>query len=58
MIAGLTAIEDVGSGPGDPLTSLGVYTTVFEKLAIVAIILGVVLLLLSPFLHKRMHGVH
>ncbi|MEX2327385.1 MAG: hypothetical protein WD558_06620, partial [Pseudomonadales bacterium] len=58
MIAGAMAIEDVGNGPADALTSLGVYITVFEKLALVAIVLGVALLLASPLLHKKMHGVH
>lgn len=58
MIAGAMAIEDVGNGPPDALASLVIYTTVFEKLAIVAIVLGGVLLLASPLLHKKMHGVH
>jgi POT family proton-dependent oligopeptide transporter len=58
MIAGAMAIEDVGNGPPDALASLVTYTTVFEKLAIVAIVLGGALLLASPLLHKKMHGVH
>lgn len=57
LIAGATAI-DVRSGPIDPVGSLVVYTSVFEKLALVAIVIGVLVLVASPYLHKRMHGVH
>ncbi len=57
MIAGAMAIGDSDTGSVDPLTSLLVYTTVFEKLALVAIVLAVVVLAMSPMLHKRMHGV-
>jgi len=58
MIAGAMAINESSDNTIDALASLAVYTTVFEKLALVAIILGVLVLLLSPILHKRMHGVH
>jgi POT family proton-dependent oligopeptide transporter len=58
IIAGAMAIEESAGETIDAATSLLVYTTVFEKLAIVAMVLGVFMLLISPLLHKRMHGVH
>jgi POT family proton-dependent oligopeptide transporter len=57
MIAGAMAISDNDTGNIDPLASLLVYSSVFEKLALVAIVLAVVVLAMSPMLHKRMHGV-
>ena len=59
LIAGAMAIDTAADGSAvDAVTSLGVYVTVFEKLAWAAVILGVLVLIASPFLHKRMHGVH
>lgn len=58
MIAGAMAIEEVSDGAVDPLASLQIYVGVFEKLAIVAVVLGVILLVVSPMLSKRMHGFH
>ena len=58
FIAGAMAIDETSGGSADAVTSLAIYVGVFEKLALVAVILGVVILLLSPILHKRMHGVH
>ena len=58
MIAGAMAIEESSGTVVDPLTSLAIYAGVFEKLALVAIGLGILVLLVSPILHKRMHGVH
>lgn len=58
LIAGETAIENNGQEPVDPLASLAVYIDVFEQLAIVAVLLGIVVLACSPFLHRRMHGIH
>jgi len=57
MIAGAMAINDNDTGAVDALTSLAIYSSVFEKLAWVAIGLAFVVLALSPLLHKRMHGV-
>jgi proton-dependent oligopeptide transporter, POT family len=58
MIAGGMAIsESAGDGPVDPLASLAIYTSVFGKLAIVAIVLSIIVLAMAPMLHKRMHGV-
>ncbi len=53
LIAGLTAIDDEAAQSG--LASLAVYTGIFENLAIVAIGLGMVMLLVSPFLNRLMH---
>lgn len=58
IIAGAMAIEESAHDSVDALSSLVVYTTVFEKLAIVAVVLGIAMLLVSPILHKRMHGIH
>ena len=54
MIAGLMAITDE-RGAESSIESLAVYTNVFEKLALLAIVLGVIILLVSPMLHRRMH---
>ncbi|MBD3647571.1 MAG: peptide MFS transporter [Pseudomonadales bacterium] len=58
MIAGTMAIEETDAGAMDTLSSLAVYTTVFEKLALVAIALGLVVLVLSPWLHRKTHPHH
>ena len=57
MIAGAMAIEDTSGAATDAITSLAIYANVFEKLAWVGIGLGILVLIISPFLHKRMHGV-
>jgi len=54
MIAGLMAIGEGGGTVEAGLASLAVYVTVFEKLAIVAVVLGILLLVASPFLQRRM----
>ncbi len=54
MIAGLMAISD-GDGGQSGSESLAVYTGVFEQLALLAVAMGVVMLVISPFLHRRMH---
>ena len=55
MIAGAMAIGSDGSDVSLGLESLMVYTTVFEKLAILAVGLGVLLMIVSPWLSRRMH---
>ncbi|MDA1300253.1 MAG: hypothetical protein O2868_09245 [Proteobacteria bacterium] len=55
LIAGLMAIPEQGgaiSGTG----SLLIYTSMFEQLAMVAVILGIAILLVSPLLHGLMHA--
>ncbi len=55
MIAGAMAIPDAGQDLISGGESLLVYTSVFEKLAMLAIALGIVLMVCSPWLAKRMH---
>ncbi len=55
MIAGLTAINPEDAAAESGAASLAVYTGVFETLAILAIVFGVALLLVSPLLQRRMH---
>jgi POT family proton-dependent oligopeptide transporter len=55
MIAGLMAIEDSPESTALPLGSLSIYANVFESLAWLAILIGVVLLLISPWLARKMH---
>lgn len=54
MIAGAMAIESNGEGLVDPIASLATYTEVFGKLAIVAIVIGLVLLMFAPWLSRKM----
>lgn len=55
MIAGAMAIGEGAADSGFGPESLSVYTDVFDKLAILAIGLGLALMALSPWLAKRMH---
>ena len=58
LIAGAMAIKHSPGVAVDAATSLGIYMGVFGKLAIVAVVLGTLLLVASPWLGRRMHGVH
>lgn len=58
MIAGAMAIDSTSEGIIDPLASLAVYAEVFKKLAIVAVIMGVVLLMFAPWLNRKMQSAH
>jgi POT family proton-dependent oligopeptide transporter len=58
MIAGLTAIDASDDAVVGAEQSLLVYADVFENLALAAVGLGIVVLVISPFLQKRMHGIH
>ena len=56
VIAGLTAVDtSAGSDAADPLATLAIYSTVFERLAIVAVVLGAAVLLVAPFLNRLIH---
>ncbi len=55
MIAGAMAIGEAGADVSLGAESLNVYTSVFEKLAALAIVLGGCLMIASPWLAKRMH---
>ncbi|MGF1606173.1 MAG: peptide MFS transporter [Rhodothalassiaceae bacterium] len=57
-VAALTASETVGGQVVDPAASLDAYIAVFQFVGVFAIAAGGVLLLLSPILKRRMHGVH
>jgi dipeptide/tripeptide permease len=51
-------IEDGGGGVTNPLASLQVYASEFERLAIIAVVFGIFVLAIAPLLKKRMHGIH
>ena len=55
MIAGAMAIGGDGSDVSLGVESLMVYTSVFEKLAMLAVGLGLLLIMVSPWLARRMH---
>ena len=59
MIAGLTGVSESGGGdPGaipPPLETLAIYTPVFMKIGIAAVVGGIICLVLSPLLTKWMH---
>ncbi len=55
IIAGAMAIGSDGADVAIGVASLGIYTDVFEKLAMLAVGLGLFLMMISPFLAKRMH---
>jgi POT family proton-dependent oligopeptide transporter len=55
VIAGAMAIGSDGSDVKLGVQSLAVYTSVFEKLAMLAVGLGVLLIIVSPWLARRMH---
>ena len=53
MIAGLMALGEDGVVESG-VASLAVYVDVFGKLAIAAVVLGIIVLTASPFLKRRM----
>jgi proton-dependent oligopeptide transporter, POT family len=55
MIAGAMAIGGDGSDVSLGVESLMVYNSVFEKLAMLAVGLGLLLIIVSPWLARRMH---
>ncbi len=55
MIAGAMAIGEGGNQVSMGLDSLSVYVGVFEKLALLAVVIGIALIIVSPWLAKRMH---
>jgi POT family proton-dependent oligopeptide transporter len=58
LIAAGMQIEDGGGGATNPLASLQVYASEFERLAIIAVVFGIFVLAIAPLLKKRMHGIH
>lgn len=55
VIAGAMAIGEGGAAVSLGVESLAVYVGVFEKLAILAVLVGIVLMIVSPWLAKKMH---
>ena len=58
LIAAGMQIEDGGGGVTNPLASLQVYASEFQRLAIIAVVFGIFVLAIAPLLKKRMHGIH
>ncbi|MEP5766431.1 MAG: oligopeptide:H+ symporter [Halieaceae bacterium] len=58
QISKLAAIDTSGGQVADIASALASYTELFGKLFWVGLGVGLVMLLLSPFLKKLMHGVH
>lgn len=61
LIAALTGVHAEGEGAGStvppPSVTVHVYADVFGKVAVVALLVGLVLMLVSPTLARRTHGV-
>jgi proton-dependent oligopeptide transporter, POT family len=57
VIATFTATETVGGQVLDPFASLAAYVSVFKTIGILGIVIGIVVLAISPLLKKAMHGV-
>lgn len=55
ILAGLTAIERAPGEDVDALVSLPIYEETFLLLGVAAVVIGVVLMLVSPFVRRRMH---
>jgi POT family proton-dependent oligopeptide transporter len=56
-VAQLASVETVGGQVTNFKVSLGIYLGVFSNIGIAAMVLGVVLLLLSPLIQRWTHGV-
>jgi POT family proton-dependent oligopeptide transporter len=56
-VAQVASVETVGGQVTNAKVSLDTYTHVFWTIGLVAGAIGIVLLLLSPFLKRWMHGV-
>jgi POT family proton-dependent oligopeptide transporter len=58
QLAKLAAVETIEGTVGDVGAALERYTSLFNDLFYIGLGTGVLLLLLSPLLKKKMHGVH
>ncbi|MCR9103740.1 MAG: peptide MFS transporter [Gammaproteobacteria bacterium] len=58
QLAKLAAVETVDGSVADIGAALASYTQLFNSLMITGVVVGLLLLLLSPRLKKMMHGVH
>jgi len=57
VVAQVASVETVGGQVTNLKVSLDTYAGVFSKIGMVAVVIGVILLILSPLLRKWMHGV-
>ncbi len=57
IVATFASTESVAGEATDPKLSLETYVSVFQTIGMGGIIAGVILLILSPFLRRMMHGV-
>ncbi len=58
LIARLASVETVGGEVLDPGKALATYLDVFWTIGWVAVVIGVFLFLISPFIRRMMHGVN
>ncbi len=57
VVAQVASVETVGGQVTNPRVSLETYAGVFQTIGIVSVIIGLVLLAVSPLLRRWMHGV-
>jgi POT family proton-dependent oligopeptide transporter len=57
VVAQVASVETVGGQVTNPRVSLETYAGVFQTIGIVSVVIGLVLLALSPLLRRWMHGV-
>jgi POT family proton-dependent oligopeptide transporter len=57
LLAQSASVETVGGQVTNPKVSLDTYTAVYQHYGLVTIVIGIVLLALSPLIKKWMHGV-
>lgn len=55
IVASLMSVQETGGEAIDPTKSLWIYAGVFQDLAIAAVVIGIVLILVSPVLKRMMH---
>jgi proton-dependent oligopeptide transporter, POT family len=58
QLAKLAAIETVDGAVSDVSVALASYTNLFSDLLYVGLVVGLLLLLVTPLLRKMMHGIH
>lgn len=57
MVAQFASVETVGGRVTNLKVSLDTYASVFQTIGLISLVIGIVLLLVSPLLKKWMHGV-
>lgn len=61
LIAMLTGVKEEGTAAGvvpPPAETVMVYGSVFGHVAVIALVVGIIVVVLAPAMHRRMHGVH